>query len=180
MLALLIFWWEKETHGSKCLNEKQSQRGRGKKEKANRTRFASHLEASETIGGKITAPEEGHVLVDGILFGTGFIQEPDPKDNDFPLGAVVGAVDDPRSQEKVWQLPAHLLNQGSTNSCVGHACAHFILAAPIMSHSVDAIALWRRAQEIDEFPGNEGTNRVSDGQFLGPWMGDRRLRLFNL
>jgi hypothetical protein len=27
-----------------------------------------------------------------------------------------------------------------------------------MSHSTDAIALWRRAQEIDEFPGNEGTN----------------------
>lgn len=97
-------------------------------------------------------------MVDGILFGTGFIQEPDPKDKDFPLGAVIGAVDDPRSQEKVWQLPAHLLNQGSTNSCVGHACAHFILAAPIMSHSTDAIALWRRAQEIDEFPGNEGTN----------------------
>ena len=101
---------------------------------------------------------EGHVLVDGTLFGTGFIQEPDPQDNDFPLGAVIGAVDDPRSQEKVWQLPAHLLNQGSTNSCVGHACAHFILSAPIMSHSTDAIALWRRAQEIDEFPGNEGTN----------------------
>jgi hypothetical protein len=107
---------------------------------------------------KSPAPVEGHVLVDGTLFGTGFIQEPDPQDNDFPLGAVIGAVDDPRSQEKVWQLPAHLLNQGSTNSCVGHACAHFILAAPIMSHSTDAIALWRRAQEIDEFPGNEGTN----------------------
>src|SRR5436309_737414 len=64
----------------------------------------------------------------------------------------------PRSKEKVWQLPAHLLNQGSTNSCVGHSCAHFIMAAPIMSHTVDAIALWRRAQEIDEFAGNEGTN----------------------
>src|SRR5439155_135215 len=56
------------------------------------------------------------------------------------------------------QSQAHLLNQGSTNSCVGHSCAHFIMAAPIMSHTVDAIALWRRAQEIDEFAGNEGTN----------------------
>jgi hypothetical protein len=104
------------------------------------------------------SPAEGNVLVDGTLFGTGFVQEPDPQDADFPLGAVIEAVDDARSKEKVWQLPAHLLNQGSTNSCVGHACAHFILAAPIMSHSIDAIALWRRAQEIDEFPGNEGTN----------------------
>src|SRR5438093_9345446 len=101
---------------------------------------------------------EGEVLVDGAVVGTGFVQEHDPLDDNFPLGAVIGAVDDPRSKEKVWQLPAHLLNQGSTNSCVGHACAHFILAAPIMSHSIDAIALWHRAQEIDEFPGNEGTN----------------------
>jgi hypothetical protein len=101
---------------------------------------------------------EGHVLVEGTVVGTGFVQEPDPRDDNFPLGAVVGAVDDPRSKEKVWQLPAHLLNQGSTNSCVGHSCAHFIMAAPIMSHTVDAIALWRRAQEIDEFAGNEGTN----------------------
>jgi papain like protease len=108
--------------------------------------------------GKRPALSEGHVLVEGAVLGTGFVQEPDPRDDNFPLGAVIGAVDDPRSKEKVWQLPAHLLNQGSTNSCVGHACAHFILAAPIMSHSIDAIALWHRAQEIDEFPGNEGTN----------------------
>jgi hypothetical protein len=104
------------------------------------------------------APVEGQLLVDRALFGTGFIQKPDPQDSNFPLGAIIGAVDDPRSQEKVWQLPVHLLNQGSTNSCVGHACTHFILTAPIMSHSVDAIALWHRAQEVDEFPGNEGTN----------------------
>jgi Papain family cysteine protease len=107
---------------------------------------------------KRPALSEGHVLVEGAVLGTGFVQEPDPRDDNFPLAAVIGAVDDPRSKEKVWQLPAHLLNQGSTNSCVGHACAHFILAAPIMSHSIDAIALWHRAQEIDEFPGNEGTN----------------------
>jgi len=104
------------------------------------------------------APADGQLLVGATLFGTGFIQKPDPQDANFPLGDVIGAVDDPRSQEKVWQLPAHLLNQGSTNSCVGHACVHFILTAPIMSHSVDPIALWHRAQEIDEFPGNEGTN----------------------
>src|SRR5215472_8613506 len=101
---------------------------------------------------------EGQQLIDGTLFGTGFIQETDPQDANFPLGAVIGAVDDPRSKEKVWQLPDHLLNQGSTNSCVGHACAHFILAAPIMTQTVDAIALWHRAQDLDEFPGNEGTN----------------------
>jgi hypothetical protein len=104
------------------------------------------------------APADGQLLVDGGMFGTGFIQKPDPQDSNFPMGAVIGAVDDARSQEKVWQLPIHLLNQGTTNSCVGHACSHFILTAPIMSHSVDPIALWHRAQEIDEFPGNEGTN----------------------
>lgn|SRR5262249_19405519 len=102
---------------------------------------------------------EGQQLIGGTLLGTGFVQEADPRDGDFPLGAVVGDVDDPRSKEKVWQLPDHLLNQGSTNSCVGHACAHFILAAPRMARTVDAIALWHRAQEIDEFPNNEGTNQ---------------------
>jgi hypothetical protein len=70
---------------------------------------------------------EGQQLIDGTLLGTGFVQEADPRDRDFPMGAVIEDVDDPRSNEKVWQLPGHLLNQGSTNSCVGHACAHFIL-----------------------------------------------------
>lgn|GEM_PF-6870854 len=108
---------------------------------------------------KAPALPEGVVLVGGALFGTGFVQEPDPRDGNFPLGAVVPSVANPRTKEKVWELPAHLLNQGSTNSCVGHACAHFVLAAPMMNHSVDAIAIWRRAQQIDEFPGNEGTNQ---------------------
>jgi hypothetical protein len=107
---------------------------------------------------KSPPPAEGQLLIGGTLLGTGFVQKPDPRDRDFPLGAVLGAVDDARSKEKVWQLPAHMLNQGSTNSCVGHACAHFILSAPLMNHNVDAIALWHRAQEIDEIPGNEGTN----------------------
>jgi hypothetical protein len=90
---------------------------------------------------------EGQQLIDGTLLGTGFIQEVDLRDGDFPLGAVTGDIDDPRLKEKVWQLPDHLLNQGSTNSCVGHACTHFILAAPRMIQTVDAIALWHRAQE---------------------------------
>ncbi|PYL80348.1 MAG: hypothetical protein DMF21_08995 [Verrucomicrobia bacterium] len=125
--------------------------------------------------GKTPVLAEGHVLVDGAVVGTGFVQEPDSRDDNFPLGTVIGAVDDPRSKEKVWQLPAHLLNQGSTNSCVGHACAHFILAAPIMSHSIDAIALWRRAQEIDEFPGNEGTNSGTSVRAGFKALGERNL-----
>ena len=131
-----------------------------KKNPQKRVTPASHpiWKKARRLAGKAPALAEGQVLVDGAVVGTGFVQEYDPLDDNFPLGAVIGAVDDPRSKEKVWQLPAHLLNQGSTNSCVGHACAHFILAAPIMSHSIDAIALWHRAQEIDEFPGNEGTN----------------------
>src|SRR4029079_15581231 len=107
---------------------------------------------------KSPPPSTGQVLVDGALAGTGFRQRRDPADDAFPLSAVTPAVDDPRSQERVWLLPAHLLNQGSTNSCVGHACAHCILAAHIMEHSTDPIALWHRAQQIDEFPNNEGTN----------------------
>lgn len=105
------------------------------------------------------ALEPGAMTVGLALRGTGFIHEPDPRDANFPLGAVAGTVDgNPRSKSQVWQLPAHLLNQGSTNSCVGHACAHFILAAPRMGMSIDAIAIWHRAQELDDIPNNEGTN----------------------
>ncbi len=132
------------------------------KKKKSKTKVVSKshsiLKKARRSAAKAPPLAEGRVLLDGTVVGTGFVQESDPRDDDFPLGAVVGAVNDPRSKEKVWQLPAHLLNQGSTNSCVGHSCTHFIMAAPIMSHSVDAIAIWRRAQEIDEFPGNEGTN----------------------
>jgi papain like protease len=131
-----------------------------KKKKQRRVAPAAHpiWKKARRSAAKRPALVEGNLVVDGTVVGTGFVQERDPRDGNFPLGAVTGAVDDPRSKEKVWQLPPHLLNQGSTNSCVGHACAHFILTAPIMSHSVDPIALWHRAQEIDEFPGNEGTN----------------------
>jgi hypothetical protein len=131
-----------------------------KKKKQKRVAPAAHpiWKKARRSAAKRPALVEGNLVVDGTVVGTGFVQERDPRDDNFPLGAVTGAVDDPRSKEKVWQLPPHLLNQGSTNSCVGHACAHFILTAPIMSHSVDPIALWHRAQEIDEFPGNEGTN----------------------
>jgi hypothetical protein len=101
----------------------------------------------------------GMLMLGAALRGTGFVQKPDPKDADYPMGAVAGEVDgDPRTKTQVWDLPSHLLNQGSTNSCVGHSCAHFILAAPIMNVSVDPIATWHKAQELDEIPGNEGTN----------------------
>lgn len=103
--------------------------------------------------------QPGMLMLGAAIRGTGFVHETDPKDADFPLGAVAGTVaGDPRTKTQVWNLPSHLLNQGSTNSCVGHACAHFILAAPRMDVSVDPIATWHRAQQLDEIPNNEGTD----------------------
>lgn len=61
-----------------------------------------------------------------------------------------------------------VLDQGPTPSCVGHAWAGFLMAAPVMSKGVDPFAIYRGAQDNDEWPGNdyEGSSVRGGAKYL--------------
>lgn len=48
-----------------------------------------------------------------------------------------------------------VLDQGSTSSCVGHAWAAFLQAAPVMTRQVDPFVLYHGAQQHDEWEGEQ-------------------------
>lgn len=58
-------------------------------------------------------------------------------------------------REKFWRRPGIVLNQGSEGACTGFAATNFLNVAPLPGKRGDPYALdvYRRAQEIDEWPG---------------------------
>ncbi len=91
------------------------------------------------------------------MSGPGFGRLPaiDENDKRFPLRALPPV---PLPASKLWPLwNSYLLDQGATSSCVGHGWAHFLAAAP-NRHPVEselAHSLYRQAQTMDEWPGEE-------------------------
>jgi len=61
-----------------------------------------------------------------------------------------------------------VLYQGNTPSCVGHAWAGFLMAAPIMSKGVDPFDIYYGAQDNDEWEGNayEGSSVRGGAKYL--------------
>jgi hypothetical protein len=63
---------------------------------------------------------------------------------------------------KLWDCKI-VLDQKNEGSCVGHGCAHRLIAAPVEMLWVDhnyAVKIYKRAQFLDDFPGEdyEGTS----------------------
>ncbi len=86
--------------------------------------------------------------------GLGRLHAPDERDARFPLRALVA--EPPAQRQFRYFIVGPVLDQGSTSSCVGHAWRAFLSAAPLMTRGgPDALALYRRAQEVDEWPGAE-------------------------
>lgn len=89
------------------------------------------------------------------LFGTGYRQLPDPRDQRFPLGALMKAGRE-RPISKVWKTGPKL-NQRDSNSCVGHAAFQFqasepvVLAVPLLT----AFDIYDEARHNDEWPMND-------------------------
>lgn len=88
--------------------------------------------------------------------GLGRLVSHDPRDSNYRLRSIM-------PQEPV--LPAHRhyqvhprapLDQGATSSCVGHACHGFLMAAPLVTgNGPDPLYIYRQAQKIDEWAGEE-------------------------
>lgn len=79
---------------------------------------------------------------------------PDKRDKKFPFGSVVSKVSNPLSKTKFYRT-GPILNQGETNSCVGHAWAQFVASAPRMQKRIDPFLVYKESQKIDEFEGEE-------------------------
>jgi len=96
----------------------------------------------------------------------GRVPQPDERNAAYPIRALIGA---PPLRQKVWRMLAHI-NQGQTSSCVGHGWAHELnaLPVPIKVTSATAIGIYRRAQQLDPWPGEEpvysGTSVLAGAQ----------------
>lgn len=91
--------------------------------------------------------------------GLGRLHAPDPRDRGFALRVGLPHVE---PFTKYWPMTAGVLDQGDTSQCVAYSWTHFLLAAPtthkagaLGTLSSFAVDLYRRAQDVDEWPGND-------------------------
>jgi len=85
----------------------------------------------------------------------GRVPQPDERNQNYPIRTLIGA---PPLREKVWRLLAKL-DQGHEGACCGFGWAHELNALPvsIKVSNASARALYRRAQQLDPWPGEEPT-----------------------
>lgn len=85
----------------------------------------------------------------------GCVIQTDERNASFPIRPLIGAVE---LRPKVWRLRAHL-DQGQEGACVGFAWMHELNALPISKKvsNASARAMYKRAQQLDPWPGEEPT-----------------------
>lgn len=79
----------------------------------------------------------------------------DDRSRDYPIRALLQRAAVPRSY--TWRLGVHL-DQGPTPACTGFSTAHELAAKPVVVDHVDqvlAMALYNRARQLDEWPGED-------------------------
>lgn len=92
-------------------------------------------------------------------FPLGRLVEFDERSRQFPIRELFATAKKPRSY--TWKCPI-FLDQGQSSSCVGHSWAHEIAARPAVDEvdSSTAFGIYHRAQQLDEWPGEnyDGTS----------------------
>ena len=72
---------------------------------------------------------------------------------------------------RTWDIPA-VMDQGTTPACVGYGYAAWAMSAPSLNRApIDPYALYRFAQTLDEWPGEDyaGTSAGAGAQALAAW-----------
>ena len=85
-------------------------------------------------------------------YGLGRIIAQDDRDHKFLMAAVIANKPTPAYR---YLRTGAVLDQGTTSSCVGHAWAGFLMAAPTMTRNVDPFDLYHGAQRNDEWDGEQ-------------------------
>lgn len=86
-------------------------------------------------------------------------EDPDPRDEDFLLGAVLeaeGLDEPPLPGYKYWRT-GEILDQGATSRCVGYSWKQFQLSSPLRTKSGPAAdkIYWEAQNNYDSWPGAE-------------------------
>lgn len=90
-----------------------------------------------------------------MTHGLGRHRDPDPRDEAFPMQAVLAAPE-PDLTSRYWYANGLWADQGATGTCVGHAWAHYIEDGPITwPGSIDPFHIYREAAERDPWPEND-------------------------
>ena len=100
-------------------------------------------------------------------YGMGRLTAPDPRDQAFPMAGGLPGPETP-VRDRPWRLGATLY-QGETSSCTGHACAGWLMAEPIRTHSgPSAFEIYAEAQKRDPWKGviHEGSTVRAAVQYL--------------
>lgn len=99
----------------------------------------------------------GHEATDPRL---GRVPSFDPRSRRFPIRALH---EGKPLRSRGWHIGT-ILDQGDSPSCVGHAWAHELIASPVQvaMQEPDALALYREAQQLDEWAGEayEGSSTL--------------------
>lgn len=92
-------------------------------------------------------------------FATGYRQKPDDRDKAFPLSRIMGSSES-RPVSKHW-LAGPVLNQGRTNSCVGHACYQLQVSEPLVRSNppLSPFDIYGEARKIDEWTDNDDVDQ---------------------
>ena len=90
--------------------------------------------------------------------GLGRLPAADERDHNYPLRALVRGRQE-RISRRWWTSPLQL-DQGTTPQCVAYSWLHWLAAGPVTQRplkdpELPPEALYRRAQEVDEWPGIE-------------------------
>jgi hypothetical protein len=101
----------------------------------------------------------------------GRIPDPyDERDADYPMRSMLPPLEEARRTRRPshgWDYNFEPLSQGSTGTCVGHACEAFILTEPVVrkgrGEPPDAFAIYNLCTQIDEFPANDDRTGRHEG-----------------
>ena len=96
--------------------------------------------------------------------GFGRLAQPDARDADFPMRALLEAAPPPARTSRSWWANGWWGDQGSTSMCVAYAWTHWLEDGPTTQKGpapvVQPPALYHQAQLVDEWPG-EGYDGTS-------------------
>ena len=127
--------------------------------KKSRTRKATGKTAAPRKRTKVRKAINKAVVVtdaSGESHGLGHVPTIDDGDFKYPMSPHVGEIDgDPMTMTQVYAL-GPIMDQGETQSCVGHGWTLFITSAPrLTSPGPDPYRIYHQAQKLDDTPGEE-------------------------